>query len=439
MLHKIKSVEDGSIADQLGLKPGDTIAKINNELIVDFIDYQALCCQEKIALEAVHDGETVVYEFEKDEYEPLGLEFENDMLGKTRECVNHCRFCFVDQLPKGVRDSLTVKDDDWRLSLMMGNFVTLTNVSDHELNRIIARHAGPLYISVHATDKKVRDYLLRPRTNSDIMVQLKKLKDGGIQFHAQSVVCPGINDGEVMAKSIDDLASLWPACLSFALVPVGLTGHRDGLDDIRTFDKQSASALLDLVEKKRKEYKRKLGTNFVFPSDEMYIIAGRPLPSDEDYEDYAQIDNGVGLTRRMFTEFEEAYDDLPARYKKPGRTVKEICIACGESIEPLMRRLMDEHPVSGVSVRVCAVKNRYFGETVTVSGLITGRDLVDRMQGEKCDAILITECMLRSGQEVFLDDMTLAEAKKRLGVDVIPVGRLGDDLLNAILEFSDKR
>ncbi len=438
MTHRVKTVESGSIADQLGIRPGDELKSINAEPIVDFIDYQALCCQEKLTLEIVQNGVVCEYDFEKDEYEPLGIEFESDMLGKTRECVNHCRFCFVDQLPAGMRESLLVKDDDWRLSLLMGNFVTLTNVSDAELERIIKRHASPLYISVHATDPAVRKDLLRPMTDFDIMTQLKRLAKGGIQFHAQTVVCPGINDGAVLERTIDELSAMYPACMSLAVVPVGLTGHRRALDEIRCFSEADAQHLLYMVEKKRREYKKKLGTLFVFPSDEMYIIANYPLPSDSDYEDYAQIDNGVGLVRQLFTEFDGAYFDLPEKYKKRTKALKEICIACGTSIQPLMKEFLDEHPVSGVSVRVCAVKNRFFGESVTVSGLITGQDLIHRMLSERCDAILITECMLRSGEEVFLDDKTLTEVKQSLGTDVIPVGRSGEDLLNAILQFSNK-
>ena len=438
MKHRIKSVEEGSIASQLGLKSGDELLRVNGEGIVDFIDYQALCCSEKLSLSVLCSGEEIEFEFEKDEWEPLGIEFESDMLGKTRECVNHCRFCFVDQLPGGMRDSLRIKDDDWRLSLLMGNFVTLTNVNDAELERIIKRHASPLYISVHATDENIRRNLLRPRTNFDIMSQLRKLSAGGIQFHAQTVVCPGINDGKVLEDTIDDLSAMYPSCLSLAIVPVGLTGHREGLDDLKPFDRESAKNLLGMVNEKRKILLREKGTLFAFPSDEMYLIAGEPIPGDSEYEDYAQIDNGVGLVRQLITEYDDAYYELKPKYKKGGKALKHLCIACGTSIQPILQTLMDDHPISGVDVKVCAVKNRFFGESVTVSGLITGRDLIYRMKKEKCDAVLITECMLRSGEETFLDDMTLSQVKKELGVNVVPVGRTGEDLLSAVLAFSDK-
>jgi len=323
MAHTIKSVEPDSIAFQLGIKAGDELISINGENVIDFVDYQALCANEKLNLLVRSCGVETEYEFEKDDYEPLGMEFNDDMLGCTRLCANNCKFCFVDQLPCGVRDTMKVKDDDWRLSLMMGNYVTLTNVTDAELERIIKRHASPLYISVHTTDNDLRLDLLGTKVNCDIMQQLNKLKDGGIQFHAQAVVCPGINDGKVLEKTIDDLANMYPACLSLAVVPVGLTSHRENLTDIKPFNTESASALLDMVEKKRRVFTRELDTAFVFPSDEMYILAKREFPSDSEYEGYDQIDNGVGLCRMLETEFDDAYYDLPAKYKKAGRPGKQ--------------------------------------------------------------------------------------------------------------------
>ena len=436
MRHKVRFIEDGSIAHQLGIIPGDELISINGQSIIDLIDYQALCANDKIKLVMSSDGAETEYEFEKDDYEPLGMEFYDDMLGKTRECVNNCRFCFVDQLPPGMRPSLSVKDDDWRLSLMMGNYVTLTTVSERELQRIINRHASPLYISVHATDNTVRDYLLRSRVKCDIIKQLRRLEQGGIQFHAQAVVCPGINDGSVLEKTIDELASMYPACLSLAVVPVGLTGHRSGLDDIKPFDKSSAAKLLDMTERKRTELKKKIGTYFVFPSDEMYVIAERDFPPEAQYEDYAQIDNGVGLCRQLIEEYEYAYDMLPPEYKKRGGIRRTICIATGISAQALLERMMNKHPITGVNVKVCAVKNRYFGESVTVAGLVTAQDLTDRMKDESCEAVLITECMLRSEGDRFLDDITIDTVVSTLGKPVIPVGRTGEELLEAIKRFS---
>lgn len=437
MLHHIKSIEQGSIADQLGIVPGDQLVSINGENIIDFIDYQTLCSEEKMTLTIRHNGEDTDYEFEKDDFEPLGIEFEGDMLGPTRTCANNCTFCFVDQLPEHVRPSLRIKDDDWRLSLLMGNYVTLTNVSDCELDRIIRRHASPLYISVHATDSEVRKNLLRSVADTDIIPRLNKLKEGGIEFHAQAVVCPGVNNGKVLEKTIEDLASLYPACLSLAVVPVGLTGYREGKTDIKPFTKQSAKELLDMVNKYRKRFMRDFGTHFVFPSDELYLTAGEEMPSNSEYEDYAQIDNGVGLCRLLETEFDDAYFDLPEKYKKSGRKGANIAIACGVSAKPVLDKIIEEHPVTGVDVKVYAVENRFFGPTVTVSGLVTGGDLVRTMKREKADAILISECMLRSEGDIFLDDMSLKEVTAQLGTKVITVGRSGEDLLYAIKAFSN--
>ena len=407
MKHKVKSVEEGSIAWQLGVRPGDTLVSINGEEVVDFIDYQALSSEENIVLTVESGGEITDYSFQKDAYEPLGMEFFGDMLGKTRDCVNHCRFCFVDQLPPCARPTMKEKDDDWRLSLMMGNFITLTNVSDAELDRIIRRRASPLYISVHATDNRVRNDLVRPLTKCDIMERLRKLRAGGISFHAQAVVCPGINDGPVLKQTIDDLLSLYPACLSFAVVPVGLTRFRSGLDDLKMFDRASAKALLDLVN---------------------------PIRA---YEDYSQIDNGVGLCRSLITEFEYAYEDLPGKFKRATPGGRKLLAACGVSFKPILEKLLRDHPVSGVSIRVKEIINNFFGDTVTVSGLITGGDLISQLEHEDCEAVLITETMLRHEDMRFLDDMLLDEAEAKLGKPIIPVGRTGEELLEAIKAFSD--
>ena len=436
MAHKIKAVDPESIASQLGIKPGDEIVSINGENIIDFVDYQALSYNEKINLVIKSATGETEYEFEKDDFEPLGMEFYDDMLGGTRLCANNCRFCFVDQLPACARPSLKVKDDDWRLSLMMGNYVTLTNVTDTELDRIIRRHASPLYISVHATNPALRSDLLRSKADTDIMPKLKKLSEGGISFHAQAVVCPGLNDGSELERTIGELAELYPACLSLAVVPVGLTNCREGLSVIRPFTKTEAARLLDMVEAKRKGFRRDFDTNFVFPSDEMYLLAGRDFPSDSEYEGYEQIDNGVGLCTQLYTQFDEAYFDLPGKYKKAGRKGKSICIATGVSAKPFLEKLFEEHPITGVSIKVCAVENRFFGESVTVAGLVTGSDLIRRMKNERCDAILITECMLRSEGDKFLDDITLAEAQKQLGKKIVPVGRTGEELLNAVLDYA---
>ncbi|MGI6174267.1 MAG: DUF512 domain-containing protein [Christensenellales bacterium] len=430
MAHKIASVEPESIAAQLDIRAGDELLSINGERIIDFIDYQALTANDELSIVVRRESEgEIEFSFEKEEYEPLGLAFESDMLGAVRCCANRCIFCFVDQLPAHARASLRVKDDDWRLSLLMGNFVTLTNVSDAEFERIVKRRAAPLYISVHATDKTMREFLLGTAHNVDIMPRLKRLKKEGLSFHAQAVICPELNDGDVLRQTISDLAALYPACRSLAIVPVGLTSHREGLVPLRPFARENACDALDIIKDAQKKYLKELGTSFVFGADELYVLSGRNFPSDERYEDYPQIENGVGLCRQLEAEYAFAHktSDL-SRAKK-----RRIVSACGVSAKTFLERLYREYPVKDIEIEVVAVENAFFGDSVTVSGLVTGNDLVRALQNVQADEILITECMLRDGEDVFLDGMALSEAKKRLPCELTVVERGGEALLAAVL------
>lgn len=429
MPHKITAVLPDSIAEQLEIVPGDELVSINGQTVVDWIDYEAFCCSEEMNLVIRRGEEEMEFEFEKDEYDPLGLQFETQLMSPLRSCANKCMFCFVDQLPENVRPSLRVKDDDWRMSLMMGSFVTLTNVSDKELDRIIARQASPLYISVHATDPKLRAQLLGTPLASKIMSQLNKLKNAGISFHAQAVLCPGINDGEQLKKTVEQLAALYPACQSLALVPVGLTEHRDGLCALRKFTKAEARAVVDSVAQWQEKYLKKFDTSFVSASDEFYVQAGVRIPADERYEDYPQIENGVGLMRLLETEMEYAFEEADLSSARPARLID----ACGVSVAPFMKSLHRRFEIPGVEVQVVPIENHFFGPSVTVSGLLTGSDLIRELKGIDADKILITECMLREFEDVFLDDMTLEEVEKEIGVPIVKVGRSGEDLLNALM------
>lgn len=429
MSHTITAVLPDSIAEQLEIVPGDVLVSINGKSVVDWIDYEAFCCTEQMSLVIRRGDEEIEFELEKDEYEPLGLQFETQMMSPVRSCANKCIFCFVDQLPENVRPSLRVKDDDWRMSLMMGSFVTLTNVSDKELDRIIERKASPLYISVHATDGQLRAKMLGTPLGSKIMSQLNKLKNAGLSFHAQAVLCPGINDGEQLKKTVEQLAALQPACLSLALVPVGLTCHREGLSDLRKFTKAEARAVVESVAKWQDKFLKKFGTAFVSASDEFYIAAGVRVPTDERYEDYPQIENGVGLMRLLETEMDYAFEEADLSSARPAR----LAIACGVSVAPFMKGLMRKFEIPGVEVQVIPIENHFFGPSVTVSGLLTGSDLIRELEGIDADKILITECMLREFEDVFLDDMSLEEVEKSIGVPIVKVGRRGEDLLEALM------
>ena len=435
MAQKITAVAPRSPAARAGLRSGDEILSIGGAPVIDFLDYQALTAERRVELVIRREGQIKKLSIRKGEYDPLGLEFEKPMMSGMRLCCNRCLFCFVDQLPEHVRPSMRVKDDDWRMSLMMGNYVTLTNVSDRELDRMIARHASPLYISVHAVDPELRSRILGQERGRRLLDQLKHLSDGGVEFHTQAVLCPGINDGAALEETIETLASI-PGTLSLALVPVGLTGHREGLHPLHTYTRDEARAVIEIANRWRAKLLDERGTRFVFPSDEFYLQAGLELPSDEEYEDYGQIDDGVGLLRLLDTEFHAAWEELPEADRRTDGPKKTFICACGVSAAAFLQELFDRHPITGIEMRVIPVKNRFFGESVTVSGLITGGDLTDRLKYESGEVVFITECMLRSEGDRFLDDMTLDEAQHILNRPIIPVGRSGDDLLCALRGYA---
>ena len=330
MGHIIKSVPEGSLGAELGLLPGDELLTLNGEPVVDVIDYQALLSTEELALVYRRGGETLEVDCEKEEWEELGVEFADGLL-TTRVCKNHCIFCFIDQMPPNCRPTLYVKDDDWRMSLMMGNFVTLTNVDEEEMRRIVRRRASPLYISVHATDPEVRRRMMRNPHAGRILDQLRTLRDAGLQFHCQIVLCPGENDGDVLEKTLTDLAALRPAAQSVAVVPVGLTGYRQGLYPLRPFTREEADGVLRQISRWQKKCWKEMGTRFVFASDEFYCLAGRSLPAESCYEDFPQIENGVGLFATLRAEFEDA---LYHRLRRVGGAAAFRHDLCAQVAEP---------------------------------------------------------------------------------------------------------
>ena len=421
---------EGTPAAKAGLKAGDILMEINHQAIEDVFDYRYLLNDEYIELLIQKaNGELWELDVEKDYDEDLGIEFENGLMDDYRSCSNHCMFCFIEQMPPGMRPSLYVRDDDWRLSLMAGNFVTLTNLPPQEMDRMIERHASPLYISVQTTNGELRKKMLHHIHADRIMEHLRRFADHDMSFHCQVVLCPGINDGPELERTMRDLASLAPHALTVALVPVGLTKYREHLYPLRPYTQEEAEQVIRQAEAFQKEMLAAHGTRFVFPSDEFYQIAKHPLPDVDSYEDFPQFENGVGLLCRLKDEYETAVRLDPDEGQAEKR---RVIMACGTSVAPFLRELITSHPVSGVDIRIKPIVNYFFGETVTVSGLITGQDLVAQLKGEEADEILITESMLRQGEEIFLDDMTLEQAQQQLGIRITPVPDDGADLLYAL-------
>ena len=424
----ISDVLPGSPADRAGLSKGDVLLSIDGEPVIDLVDYEHLTASERLTLEIQKaNGECERIELEKEDYEPLGLSFATSLMDNMRTCKNHCVFCFIDQMPKGGRSSLHVKDDDWRLSFVMGNYVTLTNLDERELDRVIRRRVSPLYVSLHASDPAVRRAMMKNPHAGDIVPQLKRLAEAGLQFHLQIVLCPGLNDGDVLRRSIDDMLSLYPQARSLAVVPVGLTRHRDGLAALRTFTREEAEATIDEIETRQEETLRKDGTRFVFLADEWYTLCGRTLPAYDAYEGFPQIENGVGLLRLFEGDMLEALEE-----KKPLKRAKRFLVAGGTSAHAFFAESYRQLLAYNITLDVRAIQNRFFGESVTVGGLITGGDLVEQLRGEDFGrALLIPRAMLKADEELFLDGMSKAEAEEKLSARIIPVAS-GDHLVEII-------
>ena len=425
----ITHVQPGSIAERLGLCAGDVLESIAGEPIIDQIDYQALTARSRFDLVVRSaQGEMRTLHVRKQDWEPLGLTLDQTIVSSPRPCRNHCIFCFIDQMPPGMRKTLYVKDDDWRLSLMMGNYITMTNIDDAELDRIIRRRVSPLYISVHCTDPDMRVKLLRNPKAAQIMDNLRTLKAAGIRFHCQIVLCPGWNDGEILMRSIRELAELAPAAQSVALVPIGLTKHRDGLPYIKPYDQQMATELIEAVRPLQERFLAEMGTRFVFPADEFYCLSGLPLPEDQEYEDYPQIENGVGMLRMFETDLKYAAEDYPVA-QTPAR---RLVIATGTSSAPFLQDLADQYAPKGTTVEVRPIINRFFGESVTVAGLITGGDLIEQCRDVDADEILIVRSMIRAEGDLFLDDMTVEEVRKALPAPLRITENSGEGFWRAI-------
>lgn len=434
--HMIKSVEEGSIAWEMGIEPGDVLLRINNNIIEDVFDYHYYVNDEELlVLIRKANGEEWELEIEKDYEDDLGIEFEQGLMDEYRSCRNKCMFCFIDQMPKGMRETLYFKDDDSRLSFLQGNYVTLTNMSDHDIERIINYHLEPINVSIHTTNPELRCKMLHNRFAGDALKKIDVLYEGGIMMNGQIVLCKGENDGEELEHSIRDMTKWLPNLQSVSVVPVGLTKYREGLYPLEPFHKEDARKVLDTIHKWQKKIYEKYGIHFIHASDEWYLLAEEELPEEERYDGYLQLENGVGMLRLLENEFSKAYDELEGDDRK-----RHVSLATGRLAAPtiakLMERMKEKYP--NLKVDIYPIRNDFFGELITVAGLITGQDLRNQLADKELgDVVLLPNNMLRSGEEVFLDDMTVTELAEALQIKVKIVGSSGQDLINAVLQMEE--
>ena len=421
----ITRVLPNSIAAEVGFEPGDAIASINGKRPRDLIDYQFLCANEVLELEVLDAaGETHHLELEKEYDDGLGLEFETALFDNLIQCNNRCPFCFIDQQPPGKRESLYLKDDDYRLSFLYGSYLTLTNLSPREWERIEQLRLSPLYVSIHATEAELRSRLLKNPRAGKILEQLQWFQQRRLQIHAQVVVCPGINDGEHLEQTLLDLVSFHanevPTVASAAVVPVGLTRFRPNLDELTPVSQEKAAEVIAQVQTLQAKFRHQFGTNFAWLSDEWFLIARQELPPESHYEDYPQIGNGVGSIRQFIQQFQAtATEMLPARVEISRRFSWVVGNAVEIAFQPLVRQLNE---VEGLEVNLVPLGSDYWGQEITVTGLLTGQDLLTGLQGRDLgDAILLPSLMLKHDDTCFLDDMTLEELAQKLGTPILPV------------------
>ena len=429
----ITDVSKGSRADKAGILKGEKLLEINGNEIVDVLDYRFYQTSREVELliEDISGNQKIIY-VRKGEYEEIGLEFETYLMDKQHSCRNKCIFCFIDQLPKGMRKSLYFKDDDSRLSFLFGNYITLTNLTQHEINRIIKMHISPINISVHTTNPELRCRMMNNRFAGKALEVLPRFAEAGIKINCQIVSCPGINDGKELERTLTDLGNLYPAVECIAVVPVGLTRYRDGLFPLVEYNKETAAQTLELIEKYGDSFRKKYGSRIVFASDEFFLKAERDIPEADYYEDFDQLDNGVGLMSLLRDELMYALEEAENLSKEISLT-----LACGTGVAGFMQELMDKitERFENIKINVIGIKNDFFGGGINVSGLVTGRDLINQLKG--CDLgekLLIPSVMLRREGDIFLDDVSLEEVENALNIPVVPVSNSGDMLLNEILK-----
>ena len=438
--HIIKNILKDSIAGEMGIEAGDALLAINGQNITDIFDYQYLIQDEYIeVLIRKPDGEEWLLEIDKDYEEDLGVEFENGLMDDYHSCRNKCIFCFIDQMPKGMRETLYFKDDDSRLSFLQGNYVTLTNMSDHDIERIIRYHLSPINVSVQTMNPELRCMMLHNRFAGEALLKLDRLYEGGIRMNGQIVLCKGINDGKELDESIRRLTRYLPQMESVSVVPVGLSRYREGLYPLEPFTKEDAKAVLEMIHGWQERIYAEHGVHFIHASDEWYILAEEELPEEERYDGYLQLENGVGMVRLLLAEFEDAFERLSgeAAQGKIKLTDKvKVTMATGRLAYVYIRQMAErmEQVFPGLTIQVAAIRNDFFGERITVSGLLTGEDIIAQLKGKELgSALLLPQNVLRSGEDVFLDDVTVKQMESALQVPVDIVKSSGQDFIDAIV------
>ncbi len=443
--HRIKKVDPNSIAEEMGIEAGDVLLTINNEAMEDVFDYRYLIKDEYIEVVIrKQNGEEWLLEIEKDYDDDLGIEFDNSLMSDFRSCSNQCIFCFIDQMPPGMRKTLYFKDDDSRLSFLQGNYITLTNMQDKDIERIIRMHLAPINISVQTTNPELRCKMLHNRFAGEKLRYLDELYEAHIEMNGQIVLCRNINDGRELDRTIDDLSKYLPFMRSVSVVPAGITKFRHNLYPLEMYNKQESAEVIDRIESGQKKFYEQYGLHFIHASDEWYIAAERDFPEEERYDGYIQLENGVGMMRLLINEFHKALKQAQEDRKEgkiPSNPSRTLTIATGKLAYPTIQGFADQimRLFPEIAIHVCCIRNKFFGETITVSGLITGQDLIGQLRERKESGeflgkvLLIPSNMLRTGEQTFLDDVTVRNVEKELGMKVIALEPGGKEFMDAIL------
>ncbi|MEN6461797.1 MAG: DUF512 domain-containing protein [Syntrophomonas sp.] len=431
MTAKITNIVQGSIAEEIGIEKEDILISINGNKIVDIIDYQFYSQDDYMVVEIQKpDGELWSIEIEKDYDEVLGLEFNGVVFDRMKVCKNRCIFCFVDQMPPHMRQTLYIKDDDYRYSFLYGNYITLTNLTEADWQKIITLKLSPLYISVHCIQSDLRKMMLNNPRAGNIKQDLKRLHDAGIEVHTQIVLCPGINDGEILEETINELALFYPSVVSIGIVPVGLTGFRDQLTKINPVTADQAKSLIDLIDGFQKKFRSLHGTGLVYMADEFYLKAKVDFPDESYYDDFPQIENGIGLARIFLDEFALEEPSLPDSIEP-----REVYIITGVSAQPILEKIVNRmNTIKGLQVRILTVTNKFFGGVVSVTGLLTGSDIICAL-GQKYEGkrVIIPEIVCREGQDILLDNISLDKIGEVSKANIVTVDGSAGDLVRAIL------